>query len=81
MSTGSDGDDDSPQDGPVARPDRTEGDLYVYSDDDLGDICAEAYAWLRELPELDDDTAEEIVTMFYELATGDWASQLDDTDS
>jgi hypothetical protein len=54
------------------RPPADEGDLYVYSEEDASKIAAEAYAWLREIPELDEGRAEEIATMFYDLLTGDW---------
>jgi hypothetical protein len=68
----------SDRNGPVARPTLDDGELYVLSEEDAGELAAEAYAWLRELPELDDARAEEISTMIYELITGEWGRALDD---
>jgi hypothetical protein len=51
-----------------------EGDLYVYSDDDIGRIVAELYARVRELEGVDETTADCIAAMTHDLATGDWNS-------
>lgn len=64
--------------GPVARPTLDEGELFVLSEEDAANLAAEAFAWLHELPELDEDRAEEISTMFYELLTGEWERTLND---
>ena len=65
---------------PPPRLTADEGDFYVYSEDDASKIAAEAYAWLREIPELDESRAEEIATMFYDLMTGDWMTATPDND-
>jgi len=50
-------------------------DLYVYSDEDIERIAAEVFAHVRELDGVDESTAEQISTMTYDLATGDWTAE------
>jgi hypothetical protein len=50
-------------------------DLYVYSDEDIERIVGELYAQVRELEDVDESTAEQISTMTYDIATGDWTTQ------
>lgn len=60
-----------------ARP-TLDQDLYVYSEEDLGEVAAELLAVIREYPGLSDAEAEEIADYQYDLLTGDFATQ--DTD-
>jgi len=66
------------RDQPVARPTLDGGALYVYSDEDIGELAAEMFSWVRECPEIDEARAEEISTMMYEILTGEWAQTLHD---
>lgn len=62
--------------GPTGDPsDIDDGNIYIYSEDDIDQITREAYAWIRELPMVTDEDAEEIATMYYELLTGRWSSR------
>jgi hypothetical protein len=59
-------------DAPEQPPERLTGELYVYTEADLGAIAGEAYARVRRLDEIDEERAVEIADMMYELHTGDW---------
>ena len=48
------------------------GDFYIFDEEDLANIAAEVFAHTRELEDLDDDTAEDIADMTYDLMTGEW---------
>jgi len=66
------------RDEPVARPTLSEGDLFVFSEEDLADASAEMVVWLREIPGLTDAHAEEAATMMFEILTDGWADTLSD---
>lgn len=53
----------------------TSDDFYIYSDEDIERIVGELYAHVREIDGVDESTAEQISTMTYDLATGDWTTQ------
>lgn len=65
-------------DAPVERP-TLEGDVYIYTDEDISRIAGEAYAQLIQLKGMNAETAEQAAELFYELATGDWTSNQNDT--
>jgi len=50
-------------------------DLYVYTAQDIGHICAELQTRLEADPDVGDDIAAQTTTMVYDLLTGDWQSQ------
>lgn len=63
-------------DGPE-RP-RLDQDVYIYSDEDCARIAGEVYARLRELEDVDDETAQTAATMIHDLLTGEWQADLHD---
>jgi hypothetical protein len=64
--------DDRDRDPPDVTAASRDGTLYVYAEEDLEDIAAEAFAQVRHLEGVDDTQASEIADMIYDLHTGDW---------
>lgn len=56
--------------------DRSEtGDLYVFDDQDLADICAELYVHLHLQPGLTRTEAMQLADTAHKLMTGDWLDE------
>ena len=49
-----------------------DGDLYIFSDEDLSQISGEVCARAREIEGLDEHQAEQTATLVHDLLTGDW---------
>lgn len=58
------------------RPTQDEGDLFLYTEDDLAQLAAEVYAWVREVDGVDEATAEAIADAVFELHTGQWLTDV-----
>jgi len=63
------------------RPTQDTGDLYVYSDADVAELCAEVFAQVREYDGVDDDLAERLADGVYELFTSDLAQAVTSGDT
>lgn len=72
----------SDEDAPDELVAREDGDLYVYSEEDIANISAEVLAWVREVPGVDESDALEVSDMVYELCTDGYFSHstADDSD-
>lgn len=64
--------DGADREGPPELLAGTDDEHYVYSDTDLKRISRELHQRLKAHEKLDDETANTIVTMTYELLTGEW---------
>jgi|APHM01.1.fsa_nt_gi hypothetical protein len=58
----------------------TEGELYVYTEEDIRAATSELVAWVRQIPAVDEDEAVEIGTMTHDLLVEGWAEELNSDD-